>query len=84
MPEVELTTESTVYVTYIAATPERVWSAITSSEYTAKFFFGDRHRNQVHLGFESWSTLRVIMGHFLGLEVLVVFSSLDFIDSRKR
>lgn len=37
-----MTTESTVYVTYIAATPERVWEALTSAEYTARYFFGRR------------------------------------------
>lgn len=36
----ELTTESTVYVTYIAATPERVWDALTSAEFTQQYFFG--------------------------------------------
>src|SRR5690242_7830501 len=35
-----LTTESTVYVTYIAATAERVWAALTSSEFTKQYFFG--------------------------------------------
>jgi uncharacterized protein YndB with AHSA1/START domain len=29
----------TVYVTYIAATPERVWQALTSSEFTRKYFW---------------------------------------------
>jgi uncharacterized protein YndB with AHSA1/START domain len=36
----ELTTESTVYVTYIATTPEKVWAALTSSEFTTQYFFG--------------------------------------------
>src|SRR5262245_755332 len=40
MAETELTTESTVYVTYIASTPARVWAAITASEFTTQFFFG--------------------------------------------
>lgn len=35
-----LTTESTVYVTYIASSAEKVWSALTSSEFTKQFFFG--------------------------------------------
>jgi uncharacterized protein YndB with AHSA1/START domain len=30
----------TVYVTYIAATPERVWQALTSAEFTRQYFFG--------------------------------------------
>ncbi len=29
----------TVYVTYIAATPEKVWHALTSSEFTRKYFW---------------------------------------------
>jgi uncharacterized protein YndB with AHSA1/START domain len=29
-----------VYVTYIASTPEKVWAALTSSEFTTKYFFG--------------------------------------------
>ncbi len=29
----------TVYVTYIAATPERVWQALTASEFTKKYFW---------------------------------------------
>ena len=40
MPETELTTESTVYVTYIASTAERVWEALTRSEFTSQYFFG--------------------------------------------
>jgi uncharacterized protein YndB with AHSA1/START domain len=29
----------TVYVTYIASTPEKVWEALTSTEFTRQFFF---------------------------------------------
>jgi uncharacterized protein YndB with AHSA1/START domain len=29
----------TVYVTFIAATPEKVWQALTSSEFTRKYFW---------------------------------------------
>ncbi len=36
----ELTTENTVYVIYIAAAREKVWAALTSSEFTTKYFFG--------------------------------------------
>jgi uncharacterized protein YndB with AHSA1/START domain len=36
----EMTTESTVYITYIATTPERLWAALTSSEFTTQYFFG--------------------------------------------
>ena len=35
-----LTTESIVYVIYIAAAPERIWTALTSSEFTRQYFFG--------------------------------------------
>jgi uncharacterized protein YndB with AHSA1/START domain len=35
----ELTTESTVYVTYIATTPEKLWAALTSSAFTRQYFF---------------------------------------------
>lgn len=40
MGEHDLTTDSTVYVTYIATTPAKAWAALTSSEFTAKYFFG--------------------------------------------
>jgi uncharacterized protein YndB with AHSA1/START domain len=30
----------TVYVTYIASTPEKVWDALTQSEFTKQYFFG--------------------------------------------
>jgi len=30
----------TVYVIYIASTPEKVWDALTSAEFTRKYFFG--------------------------------------------
>jgi len=36
MPELK---PKTVYVTYIAATPEKVWKALTSSEFTRKYFW---------------------------------------------
>ncbi|MBV9111106.1 MAG: SRPBCC family protein [Gemmatimonadetes bacterium] len=36
------TTESTLYVTYIAAAPERVWEALTSAAFTERYFFGRR------------------------------------------
>jgi uncharacterized protein YndB with AHSA1/START domain len=29
----------TVYVTFIAATPKKVWQALTSSEFTRKYFW---------------------------------------------
>ena len=30
----------TIYITYIASTPEKVWAALTSSEFTTRYFFG--------------------------------------------
>src|SRR5438552_18190666 len=30
----------TVYVTYIASTPEKVWQALTTPEFTKQYFFG--------------------------------------------
>jgi uncharacterized protein YndB with AHSA1/START domain len=35
-------TPDTVYVTYIAATPEQVWDALTRPEFTSQYFFGRR------------------------------------------
>jgi uncharacterized protein YndB with AHSA1/START domain len=36
----ELTTDSTIYVIYIATTPEKLWAALTSSAFTTQYFFG--------------------------------------------
>lgn len=36
----ELTNESTIYVTYIASAPDKVWAALTSSAFTTRYFFG--------------------------------------------
>jgi len=44
---------SFVYVIYIAATPERVWKALTDGEFTQKYFFGRRFEGDVRMG-ESW------------------------------
>jgi uncharacterized protein YndB with AHSA1/START domain len=30
----------TVYVTYIASTPEKIWAALTESQFTTAYFFG--------------------------------------------
>jgi uncharacterized protein YndB with AHSA1/START domain len=35
-------TPDTVYITYINATPEKVWEALTSSAFTTQYFFGMR------------------------------------------
>ena len=32
---------TTVYTIYIAATPEKVWQALTSAEFSRKYFFGN-------------------------------------------
>src|SRR5258708_1695682 len=40
MDKNEMTTQSTLYVTYIASTPQKVWAALTSSEFTVQYFFG--------------------------------------------
>ena len=49
-----LTTENTVYVVYIAATPEKVWQALTSSEFTTRYFFGRRVESDWRPG-SPWS-----------------------------
>ncbi|HEY1630915.1 MAG TPA: SRPBCC family protein [Rhizomicrobium sp.] len=36
----DLTTEDTVYIIYIAAQPQKVWDALTISEFTKRYFFG--------------------------------------------
>jgi uncharacterized protein YndB with AHSA1/START domain/DNA-binding transcriptional ArsR family regulator len=37
-----MTDTAFVYVTYIATTPEKLWEALTSSEFTEKYFFGTK------------------------------------------
>jgi uncharacterized protein YndB with AHSA1/START domain len=32
---------TTVYTIYIASTPEKVWQALTSAEFSQKYFFGN-------------------------------------------
>jgi uncharacterized protein YndB with AHSA1/START domain len=39
-----------VYVTYIAATPERVWQALTSAEFTGRYWFGRRVESDWRVG----------------------------------
>ena len=36
----KLTSESTIYVIYIATTPEKCWAALTKSEFSKQYFFG--------------------------------------------
>jgi len=40
MIEVSKFKPKTVYVTYIAATPEKVWQALTDASFTKQYFFG--------------------------------------------
>ncbi|WML48556.1 SRPBCC family protein [Neobacillus sp. PS3-34] len=37
-----MTDKKFVYVTYIATTPEKLWEALTSSDFTEKYFFGTK------------------------------------------
>jgi len=54
MSESALTTESTIYVTYVAAAPERVWAALTSAEFTSQYFFGRRVESDWRAG-SAWT-----------------------------
>ena len=39
-----------VYVTYIASTPEKVWEALTSPEFTPQVWFGTHHETDWKVG----------------------------------
>lgn len=39
-PNELITPPDTVYITYIRATPQKVWAALTQSAFTTQFFFG--------------------------------------------
>ena len=52
-----LTTESTVYVVYIAAAAEKAWEALTSPAFTARYFFGHRVESDWREG-SSWTLSR--------------------------
>jgi len=41
---------ATVYTTYIASTPERVWEALTSAEISKQYFFGNTVEIQQRVG----------------------------------
>jgi uncharacterized protein YndB with AHSA1/START domain len=41
---------SLVYTIYIAATPERVWEALTSAEFSRKYFFGNAVEVDLRVG----------------------------------
>ena len=46
----------TVYVTYIATTPKKVWQALTTGDITKQFFFGRRIEIELQPGgaFRFW------------------------------
>ena len=39
-----------VYVTYIATTPEKLWAALTSGDFTEKYWFGSRIQSDWKVG----------------------------------
>jgi uncharacterized protein YndB with AHSA1/START domain len=41
---------ATVYAIYIASTPERVWEALTSAEFSRKYFFGNAVEVDLRVG----------------------------------
>jgi uncharacterized protein YndB with AHSA1/START domain len=41
---------ATVYTIYIAATPEKVWHALTSAEFSRKYFFGNAVEVDLKIG----------------------------------
>src|SRR5690348_838649 len=41
---------ATVYTIYIAATPEKVWQALTSPEFSQKYFFGNSVEVELRVG----------------------------------
>lgn len=47
-----------VYVTYINTTPEKLWSALTSGEFTEKYWFGSRVQSDWNVG----SPLTILTG----------------------
>jgi uncharacterized protein YndB with AHSA1/START domain len=46
----ELTTKPTVYVIYIAASPEKVWEALTSGQHSRRYFFGNSVESDWRVG----------------------------------
>ncbi|MBV8628303.1 MAG: SRPBCC family protein [Paraburkholderia sp.] len=45
-----------VYVTYIRTTPEQLWSALTSPEFTRQYWFGVHHESEWKAG-ASWKMI---------------------------
>ena len=41
---------ATVYTIYIASTPEKVWQALTSAEFSQKYFFGNSVEVELRVG----------------------------------
>jgi uncharacterized protein YndB with AHSA1/START domain len=41
---------TTIYTIYIAATPEQVWQALTSAEFSRKYFFGNAVEVELKVG----------------------------------
>jgi uncharacterized protein YndB with AHSA1/START domain len=41
---------TTVYTIYIASTPEQVWRALTSAEFSRKYFFGFAVEAELRVG----------------------------------
>src|ERR1700726_4328090 len=41
---------ATVYTIYIASTPEKVWEALTSAEFSRKYFFGNAVEVDLRIG----------------------------------
>jgi len=50
------TTSTFVYVTYIRTTPEKLWSALTSPEFTRQYWFGIHHESEWKAG-ASWKMI---------------------------
>ena len=47
-----------VYVTYINTTPEKLWTALTSGDFTEKYWFGSRIQSEWKVG----SPLKILTG----------------------
>ncbi len=50
MNNTDLSTENTVYVTYLSSDPGKVWEALTSSKFTEQYFFGRTVESTWELG----------------------------------
>lgn len=45
-----MTNSTFIYVTYIATTPEKLWEALTNSDFTEKYFFGTKIESDWRVG----------------------------------